>query len=94
MIIVDCMTCPVRDQRCQDCAITALRASGRAEPLASAQRALSCEPESTTGLALDAAENKVVSILVGAGLVNAAEVGRLRARAEHVSRWGTVRHVG
>jgi len=45
-------------------------------------------------LALDAAENKVVSILVGAGLVSADEVPRLRARRVPVPGWGRVRDAG
>jgi hypothetical protein len=93
-MIVDCMTCPVRDQRCQDCAFTALRAAGPAQYRASAGSAFSTDPEPCTGLALDAAESRVVSLFVGAGLVNAAEVGRLRAQAEAISGWGAVRYAG
>jgi hypothetical protein len=80
-MIVDCMTCPVRGQRCDDCAITALRAPGWAEHL-------------STELHLDAAENRAVSMFVGAGLVSAGAVGRLRARRESVQHWGGVRDVG
>jgi hypothetical protein len=82
VMIVDCMTCPVRGQRCDDCAVTVLRALGEDEDLASAE------------LQLDAAENSVVSIFVSAGLVNPGAAARLRARPEKVQRWGTVRHVG
>jgi hypothetical protein len=32
-MIVDCTTCPVRGQRCDDCAVTVLLASGAAELL-------------------------------------------------------------
>jgi hypothetical protein len=32
-MIVDCMTCPVRGRRCEDCAVTVLLASGSAELL-------------------------------------------------------------
>ena len=94
MMIVDCMTCPLRDQRCDDCSVTALRAHGWAEQVTSAEPELSTEPQLFAGLQLDDAENKVVSIFVGAGLVNAAEVARLRARRDTFSRWGTVRHTG
>jgi len=80
-MIVDCMTCPVRGQRCDDCAIMALRAPGWAEHL-------------STELHLDAAENRAVSMFVGAGLVSAGAVGRLRARRESVQHWGGVRDVG
>lgn len=38
-MIVDCMTCPVRDQRCDDCVVTVLLALGSAElPLDAAER--------------------------------------------------------
>jgi hypothetical protein len=30
-MIVDCLTCPVRGRRCDDCAVTALLAPGSAE---------------------------------------------------------------
>ena len=80
-MIVDCMTCPVRGQRCDDCAIMALRAPGWAEHL-------------STELHLDAAENRAVSMFVGAGLVSAGAVGRLRARRESVQHWVGVRYVG
>jgi|BarGraNGADG00212_1021973.scaffolds.fasta_scaffold103121_2 hypothetical protein len=80
MMIVDCMTCPVRAQRCDDCAVTVLRASGWGQ--------------SSTELQLDAAENRVVSIFVGAGLVNAGTVLRLRARRESGPLRDAVRDVG
>jgi hypothetical protein len=32
-MIVDCMTCPVRGRRCEDCVVTVLLASGSAELL-------------------------------------------------------------
>ena len=92
-MIVDCMTCPVRGQRCEECAITALRAPGWAEHLASAELQPSTEHLSTE-LQLDAAENRAVSMFVGAGLVGAGAVGRLRARRESVPHWGGVRDVG
>jgi hypothetical protein len=81
-MIVDCTTCPVRGQRCDDCAVTVLLGPGRAQNLASAE------------LQLDAAESTVVSILVGAGLVNAAAAASLRARRDSGQHWGTVRDVG
>jgi len=38
-MIVDCMTCPVRGQRCDDCVVTAFLAPGSAElPLDVAER--------------------------------------------------------
>jgi hypothetical protein len=100
MMIVDCMTCPVRDQRCDDCAVTALRAHGWAEHPTSAGVALSAdrqssaERQSSTELRLDAAESRVVSIFVGAGLVSAGAGARLRARPERMQHWGTVRDAG
>jgi hypothetical protein len=81
-MIVDCMTCPVRGQRCDDCALTVLLEPGRAQNLASAE------------LQLDAAESRVVSILVGAGLVNAGAAASLRARRDSGQQWATVRDVG
>jgi len=75
-MIVDCVSCPVRGQRCDDCAVTVLFASGSAE------------------LLLDAAETRVVSVLVGAGLLDAGAAAGLRARREIVEHWGSVRDVG
>jgi hypothetical protein len=92
-MIVDCMTCPVRGQRCDDCAITVLRPPGWAEHLASAELQLSTELGST-GLQLDAAENRVVSMFVSAGLFSAGAVARLRARRESVQHWDSVHDVG
>ena len=38
VMIVDCVTCPVRGQRCDDCVVTALFAPGSAElPLDAAE---------------------------------------------------------
>jgi hypothetical protein len=111
-MIIDCMTCPVRNQRCDDCALTVLLAPGSAEQLQStdsqspttprrsttsqrtSEPARSPDHQWSTSLALDAAENDVVSILVGAGLVSAEEVPRLRARRVPVPGWGTVRDAG
>ena len=87
-MIVDCMTCPVRGQRCDDCAVTVLRVPGSTEHLAS------LELELATELQLDAAENRVVSMFVGAGLVDAGAAAGLSARRESVQYWGTVRDVG
>lgn len=75
-MIVDCMRCPVRGQRCDDCVVTVVFASGLAE------------------LLLDAAENRAVSMFVGAGLVNAGAVAGLRARREIVEHWGAGSDVG
>ena len=88
-MIVDCMTCPVRGQRCDDCAVTVLLAPGSAEHPSAAGPALSTE------LLLDAAESRVVSMFVGAGMVNAGTAAALRARPERVPQQrGTVREVG
>jgi hypothetical protein len=87
-MIVDCMTCPVRGQRCDDCAVTALGAPGSRGRLPWPEPALSNEVQ------LDAAEQRVVSLFVGAGLVSAGAVARLRARCESVQPWGTVREAG
>ena len=75
-MIVDCMRCPVRGQRCDDCVVTVVFASGLAE------------------LLLDAAENRAVSMFVGAGLVNAGAVAGLRACREIVEHWGAGSDVG
>ena len=86
-MIVDCMTCSVRGLRCDDCAISVLRTPGLAEPLSPA------EPQLATELQLDAAENEVVTMFVGVGLVSAGAVARLRARRESMQHWEAVRHV-
>ena len=88
-MIVDCMTCPVRGQRCGDCAVTVLLAPGSAEHPSAAGPALSTE------LLLDAAESRVVSMFVGAGMVNAGAAAALRGRRERVQQdRGTAREVG
>jgi hypothetical protein len=87
-MIVDCMTCPVRGQRCDECAVTVLRVPGSTEHQAS------LELEPATELQLDAVENRVVSMFVGAGLVDAGAAATLSARRESVQCWGTVRDVG
>jgi hypothetical protein len=120
-MIVDCMTCPVRGRRCDDCAVTVLSAprvadrrgsaggpqlalpselrstperQGAPEPQLSPEPQLRPEPQLTPELQLDAAEHRVVSMFVGAGLVKAGAAVGLRARRESVERWGTVRDVG
>ena len=68
---------------------TVLLAPGPAEHPSVAGPALS------TGLLLDAAESRVVSMFVGAGMVNAGPAAALRARRERVQQdRGTVREVG
>jgi hypothetical protein len=63
-MIVDCTTCPVRGQRCDDCVVTVLLAPASAE------------------LPLDAAERRVVSTLVNAGLASVESAAGLFARHE------------
>jgi len=88
-MIVDCRTCPVRGQGCDDCVVTVLLgAPGSREFLSAAA------PETSAGLALDAAESKVVSLFVGAGLIQPAAVAGLCARRESVQSWGPARNVG
>jgi hypothetical protein len=99
-MIVDCMTCPVRGRRCDDCTVTALGGSRPVEYVASPELRLSPEltltPEVTltTEMQLDAAEHSVVSMFVGAGLVNAGTATRLRARLEGIQHWASARDVG
>ena len=87
-MIVDCTTCPVRGQRCDDCAITALRAHGSADYPSSWDLGLTAE------LQLDAAEKRVVSMFVDAGLLKPAAAATLWARRESVPRHQAVRDVG
>jgi hypothetical protein len=87
-MIVDCMTCPVRGQRCDDCAVTVLGAQGCFDRLTPSESAPFNEVQ------LDAAEQRAVSLFVGAGLVSAGAVARLRARAVSVKPWGTVQEAG
>ncbi|HYO20301.1 MAG TPA: hypothetical protein VES02_16730 [Dermatophilaceae bacterium] len=87
-MIVDCMTCPVRGQRCDGCVVTALHAPGSAGHLSAAGPVLSTE------VPLDAAESRVVSMFLGAGLVSAGAAARFRARRESLPSWGAVRSVG
>jgi len=99
-MIVDCMTCPVRGRRCDDCAVAALSGSRPVEHLASPELRLSPEltltPKVTltTEMRLDAAEHSVVSMFVGAGLVNAGTATRLRARLESIQHWAGACDVG
>ena len=86
-MIVDCMTCPVRGQNCDDCMVTALRAPGSINHA-------SWDLQPSAGLQLDAAESRVVSMFVGAGLVSAGAVAMLRAHRESVPDRGAVRDVG
>lgn len=87
-MIIDCRTCPVLGQRCDDCVVTVLSTPGSAKYLTSP------EFQPSPGLQLDAAENKAVSMFVGAGLVSAGAALGLRARRESVRPRGTVRDVG
>jgi hypothetical protein len=99
-MIVDCMICPVRGRRCDDCAVTALSGSRPITYLASPELRMSSELTSTSEhtsppeLQLDAAEHSAVSMFVGAGLVTAGTATRLRARRESMQTWATGRDVG
>jgi hypothetical protein len=86
-MIVDCMSCPVRGQRCDDCAVTVLLARGSAD-LALPTRHSPAEP-SAAELPLDVAESRAVSMFVGAGLVSTRTVPGLRARRETMEHWET-----
>lgn len=123
-MFVDCLTCPVRGLRCDDCAVTVLGAppsaghraltgpqlsagpqffAGRAwaaEPAWTAEPSWFPEPVwtprvplDTPGFQLDAAEFRVVSMFVGAGLVNAGAAAQLLARRERVPSWENAREV-
>lgn len=85
-MIVDCITCPVRGQRCDDCVVTVL--------INPTERALPPETASPPTLFLDAAESEAVSVFVGAGLVSAEAVAGLHARRESAQQWIPVRAVG
>jgi hypothetical protein len=95
MMIIDCMTCPVRGQRCDDCAVTVLHAgtvpSGHGLP-GDSGRHDTAVPDGE--LLLDAAERRVVSLFVGAGLVRRGAAAELRARQEIVDTWDPVWDVG
>ncbi len=70
-MLIECTTCPVRGRRCDDCVVTTLAAFPVDLP-----------SPSTAGLALDAAERRVVELFVAAGLVDVHEAVGLRARRE------------
>lgn len=77
-MVIDCGTCPVREVRCADCAVTTLR------QLPSV-RVLDGE------LFPDPAERRAVEILVAAGLVARDRVAAVMARREP---WPGSRAVG
>jgi hypothetical protein len=98
-MIVDCVTCPVRGQRCGECAVTVLGASGSGEHRVSTGHLglpglAPSSARQSTELRLDPAEKRVVSMFVGAGLVSAGAVATLCARPESVQHRGSARHVG
>jgi hypothetical protein len=75
MMLVDCQTCPVREVRCADCMVTALGA----HPGDHAAHHAGDPAEAGTGLPLDRAERRAVSVLLGAGLVTAEAAHAARA---------------
>lgn len=94
-MIVDCMTCPVRGQQCDDCVVTVLLDPTKCEATtetASAGTTTETVPAGT--LFLDAAESRAVSMFVSAGLVNAQAVAGLQARRESGQHWIPVHAVG
>jgi len=93
-MIVDCMTCPARTQKCDDCVVMVLTGPGSVERLAAPEELASDELAPSTDLQLDAAERRVVSMFVGAGLVKAGAAVRVRARRESVDSWVAVRDAG
>lgn len=95
-MIVECLTCPVRGHRCDDCVVTVLLGQPGPGLLAPGPATLTSPVERTltTELLLDAAENRAVSMFVGAGLVNAETAAGLHAIRETVGRRGAVRAVG
>ena len=78
-MIVDCMTCPVRERRCEDCVVTTL---------------MTLMTPGSTEFPLDPAESAAVSVFVGAGLVSAASALRLHARREPLDHWESARAAG
>ncbi len=77
-MVIDCETCPVREVRCDDCLVTALRGL----------------PVISLGageMPLDAAERRAVDALVGAGMVHPDRAAMLTARREP---WSGTRAVG
>ena len=91
-MIVDCMTCPVAGQGCHDCPVTVLLGLPGLVGLAGQPSGAGLGPH--PDLPLDAAENLVVSMFVGAGLVKAADAAGLRAQHQSVRSWEPVRNVG
>ncbi|MGV1009609.1 MAG: hypothetical protein ACOYBY_13505 [Dermatophilaceae bacterium] len=76
-MIVECSTCPVRGQRCQDCLVTAMEAV----PVVGSPG---------VGLALDAAERRAVGAFVEAGLIGGPYAAALRARGQPPTWWAKV----
>jgi hypothetical protein len=70
MMLIDCQTCPVRDVHCADCMVTALATI----PVG--------QPDAESGLPLDRAERRAVSILLNVGLVTSDVAHRARAVAD------------
>ena len=84
-MIVDCMTCPVRGRRCDDCVVTMLGAPGSAEfPLDGAE---------SRAVSMFVGANYLVTVHHGA-LVSARSVVGLCAHREPVEHWASVRAVG
>jgi hypothetical protein len=82
MMLVDCNTCPVRHVRCADCMVTALTAvplAPRESPRPVLTEAGAGDAGATPLLALDRAERRAVSVLLGAGLVSVEEANAARA---------------
>jgi hypothetical protein len=77
-MVIDCRTCPVREVRCDDCIVTALRG----QPLVRLDDG---------ELPLDPAERRAVDIFVGAGMLDPDRAVMLTARREP---WSGVRAVG
>ena len=70
-MLIDCQTCPVRDVHCADCMVTAL-----------ADIPVGAPGAATTGLPLDRAERRAVSVLLTAGLVTADAAHAARAEPD------------
>ncbi len=82
LMTVDCDSCPVRDLRCDDCLVTALRGMPVVLPLSDGE------------LELDLAERQTVARLVSLGLVAGDHaLGAMGAVARRES-WTGVRAVG
>ncbi|MCU1536684.1 MAG: hypothetical protein JWP82_1035 [Humibacillus sp.] len=84
MMLVDCTTCPVRDVHCGDCMVTALDAIDAAGAVPTSSTRLSLTPSTPAPpegsvLPLDRVERRVVSLLLGAGLVSVTEANAARA---------------